>query len=324
MYYYFESKDSGYYYDKIRLNFRMTREILTKNLPIDDLKKEADYFLVSDSSDEAQKFGLYTKIEMVAPSRKCLEIIDEHLSHSIMMKISKLEIAQDIFFKTESDAQFALYAMLRTIRKKYTSKHFIYDQFYEGEKKKRKYKSKINKKLFSQVTGYFGSKNFEYVIYARLSKINDRPCIHAEWRINGASHLKTKTGIVSIRDLIKFDLLKFFDEQDKRYIVHESIDLTKLGRWLIGWNRRKSFAKRDLMKMGITGRIFCNAYKIKSYADLVRYLMNTKKKLEHKTGSKTSYEERFLLLTNYGNFSVKQSAYNNIYTTINIPSISLI
>jgi hypothetical protein len=78
------------------------------------------------------------------------------------------------------------------------------------------------------------------------------------------------------------------------------------------------------MKMGITGRIFCNAYKIKSYADLVRYLMNAKNKLEHKTGSKTSYEERFLSLTNYGNFSVKQSAYNNIYYTINIPSISLI
>jgi hypothetical protein len=130
--YYFESKDSGYYYDKIRLNFSMTQKILTESLPIDDLKKEADYFLVSDSSDEAQKFGLYTKIEMVAPSRKCLEIIDEHLSHSIKMKISKLEIAQDVFFETEREAQFVLYKLLRTIRKKYTSKHFIFDQFHEG------------------------------------------------------------------------------------------------------------------------------------------------------------------------------------------------
>ncbi len=292
-----ETKDIGYCYDKIRLNFNIPVNELTKLLPKNDLINESSHFLVSKSSDDAQKYGLISKIEMVAPSRKCLEIIDKYIPPLITIKISKLEIAQDIFFETEREALFTLYKLLRTIRKKYTSKHRIYDQFYVEEKKK---KSKINKKLFSPVTGYFGSGKFEYVIYARLSKINNRPCIHTEWRIIRASTLKRKTGIVSIHDLITFDLLKFFDKQNNRFIVHESIDLTKLGRWLLGWNKRKSFSNRELMKMGITGRIFCNVHKIKTYADLVNYFMVVKKILQGKRGPKTSYQEKFLSLTNYG------------------------
>ena len=323
LYYNCETKDKGYCYDKIRLNFNMSANEFKKLLPINDLLKEADSFVVSNSSYEAQAYGLIAKIEMVAPSRKCLEILDKHIPHTVMMKISKLEIAEDTFYETEWDALYTFHKRLQTIRKKYTSDHFIYDQLYEKGKCERKITSN---KHFSPITGYFGSNNFKYATYPRLSKINNRPCIHAEWRINGASHIKTKTGIVSIRDLIKFDLLKFFNEQDKRYIIYESIDLTKLGCWLIGWNRRKSFSKRDLIKMGIMGRIFCNVYDIKSYADLVSHLMNTKKDLENKNrrGRKTNYEERFLSLINYGKFSVKRSAYNNVSYSINIPSITLI
>jgi len=243
-----ETNGIGYCYDKMRLNFNINKNELTKLFPRDDLKKESDQFLISKSSNKAQKFGLFSKIEMVAPSRKCLEIINKSIPPWVMVKISKLEIAQDIFFETEQEALLALYKLLQTIRKKYTSEHFIYNQFYADESKK---KSKINKSHFSPVTGYFGSKYFKYVIYARLSKINERPCIHAEWRIVGASQLKTKTGIASIHDLITFDLLKFFNEQDKRYISHEGIDLTKLGCWLLGWNKKKYLSKRAFMKMGI-------------------------------------------------------------------------
>lgn len=297
--YYYETKGNGYYYDKIRINLKITPNKLIKLLPIDELKEESYYFLVSDSSDEARKFGLFATIDMVAPSRKCLEILDKQIPRATTTKISKLEITRDTFFETEQVAQAELNKLLPTIRKKYTSEHFIYDQANEGEKK-RKNKSEINEKLFSPVTGYFGSNNFKYVIYARHSKIDDRPCVHAEWRITGASNLKRKTGIISIRDLTNYDLIKFFDEKDKRFIANESIDLTKLGRWILGWTRKKSFSEKALRRMGINGRLFCDAYEIDTYADLVSHFKVVKKKLQDKRGPKTSYQEKILLLSNYG------------------------
>ncbi len=301
--YNFENEKCGYYFDKVRINIRKSPNNLRQLLPLNDLKSETTSFFVGNAYEQARTYGLPARIEFVAPSQKCLGILDKSLSN-IIVKISSLEIAEDTFYETEREASFEFEKLIKTINKKYTHTHLIYDQCNDSKKSSKRRKNRIiDEKLFSSKTIYMGSDKFKHVIYPRLSKINGRPCIHSEWRIQGAFNIKTKTGIASIADFVDFKLRDFVNQQKKQQITHDRINPTKLGRWILGKSGRKSFSEYDLRRWGIQGRLYCNVYKINTYADLVTFLVNIKEELKKKRGPKTGNEKRLLALTNYRRFS---------------------
>ena len=54
------------------------------------------------------------------------------------------------------------------------------------------------------VKGFSGSKRIKYVVYPRRSKYNDKPCVQSEWRLKSKHVIKTKTGIITTKNLLKF------------------------------------------------------------------------------------------------------------------------
>jgi len=296
----YQKLSHGFYYDKIRINSEMN--VSTNNkLPIKGLEKNSYFFSIRKASLKASWKKFQSSLEIVAPTQTFFQLLLQNETIIEPYMISHLEIARDTFYKTNYDAEHMCWETLKTCRKKFSSNHFIYDQRFEGNTKKRR----NNPELFGQQTGYFGSDNFKYVVYARLSKINGMPCVHEEWRIRGAANIRKKTNISIISDLISFDLKAFFEDQYNRHICFEEIDNLKFGKWLLGMTRLKNVTKQQLMKIQLAHRHFCDDWDISTYADLVRFFKQQKKDIKSKRGRRSAWDIKILSLTDYSRFAKK-------------------
>jgi hypothetical protein len=147
--------------------------------------------------------------------------------------------------------------------KKYTASFNIYDSENDPRKNKKKTDPRLMEEIFTTRTGYWGNKkSFQYVVYGRRSKINKLPSAHTEWRIKGASNIRKKTGIKSIRDMKDFDFKKFFEKNDEKFLVYEEIDYTAIGRWLKGIDGRRTLTRRQKMSVDLVGQHFCNGQRL--------------------------------------------------------------
>jgi len=288
----------GFIFDRIRINTTYPLDVLKKRLPVSKIKNEAYYFQVRVPSEAAQCAGFKSTINIVCPSSAALNLLDIHLDPSTAI-ISYIEITSDVMYesKQETVEEFKHHWNLR---KKYTHKHFTYNVYDDDRRNRRKFDDDAT--LFYHQTAYFGGRNFQYVIYPRLSKINGLPVFHGEWRIEGAASIWEKTGIRSISDLLTFDFEKFFDDMDRRYIAHERIDKMKLGRWLKGWTRKKKLTPLQLMAVQLIGSQFMNHKQIHCYADLVAYFMKEKERIKNKPGARSKRDRRILAIRDYGMF----------------------
>ena len=290
-------KSHGYYYDKIRLNTNLEAETLRALVPDKFITNETHSYSIKKTIPTVYNWGFKSKIELVAPTLKCLHFLALSLRR-IRVKISYIEIAKDISTETRRAAEKRTYELLKTMRKRYSSEHLIFDQTLKNDV--RKFRS--DKTLFGTMTGYFGSKNNRYAVYPRVSKISNNPCVHAEWRITGAALIAKRTGIRSIQDLIKSDIRGLFEEKETRYIVHEKIDGHILGKWLLSWERRKRFSRRQQMRISIMSETFMSIHTIRTYADLVDILSKRKQVLKKRRGCKSKWQKKFVSLKDYGKF----------------------
>jgi len=287
------------HFDKIRINSYEDVRYLHRLLPKSELSKESHYFKIGEASDIARMAYFKSKMEVVVPSTKCLEILKENIL-SLDSFISYVEVARDTIYRSENEAELMFKSFAGYLRKKYSYKTELY--VHRG-------KIDYKKGFFSYKTNYCGQYGFRYVIYPRYSKINGQPCLHEEWRIVGASTIKRKTGIESISDLITFDFEAFFARQDKQYIIYEEIDDKKLARWMMGLSRKKKLTKRQKIRIDINGRFFLNVYEISNYSDLVNFFKKIKSELKATRGRKNKWENKILSLNNYEKF---KRPYNNI------------
>jgi hypothetical protein len=310
----------GFYIDRMKILSPSFPYTLDMALNRNEYFQESAYFRISSASEKAGEGFFRTSIDVTAPSRKCLELLAQYFNQEKKQyKISSLEITRDIFFRTRDEAENITLSHIMNARRRYASQCQIYDAYMEDERKKRK---RPEKGLFSRWTLYAGPNNFKYTCYARLSKINNTPCYHDEWRIK-SSLIKEKTGISTIEDILSYDLQSFFNKQYKRLITHKEIDTDKLGKWLLGWGRRKAFTDRQKMGIGLEAHHFCICYKINTFADLARTLIKLKKESKAKKGRKTYWDNKILALKDYGRFAISptlSSSYNNN----NLPPLPLI
>jgi hypothetical protein len=290
-------KSPGYYYDKIRINTNLEVGALRTLVPEKFITNETRSYSINKTLPAVYKWGFKSKLEVVAPTMKCLNFLALSLRLA-RVKISYIEIAKDITTETRRAAEKRTYELLKTMRKMYCSEHSIFDQTLKNDVGK----FRSDKTLFGTMTGYFGSKINKYAVYPRLSKISNDPCIHAEWRIKGAALIAKRTGIRSIQDLIKSDIRGLFEEKERRNIVHEKIDRHKLGKWLLSWEKRKQFSRRQQMRISIMSETFMSVYMIRTYADLVDILSKRKQGLKRRRGCKSKWQKKFISLKDYGKF----------------------
>lgn len=290
----------GYCFDRICINTYYKPSELRKLFPKKLFNEECHSFKIHNASAPARRWKIKSRIDVVAPNLNCLELLSLGLRND-KVHISYIEITQDIFAESKKAASKAAYDLIETTRKKYSATHFIYHSSFEDETKN--YQN--DPSLFGIMTGYFGSKNFKYVPYPRLSKINGNPCIHAEWRITGASLIAKKTGVRTIHDLMTLNIQMFFGEQKEKFLVREEINGQEFGKWLRGWKRRRVLSRRQYMRIGLMSATFLNVYKIRTYGGLVQKLRELKQEAKKKKGRKNRWAIKLIELKDYGKFATR-------------------
>jgi hypothetical protein len=291
-----------YYFDQIRINSKRKLENVSQIL-------KDNGFKIAGASDVARRYGFETSIEMVIPSKETFSHLKQHEQAIWPYNISYLEVAKDIFFDSDSEADSWVGKRLETMRKRWSFGGFIYDQFKENDKQRAK--RKFDAVRFGTRTGYFGSKDFKFVIYARRSKVNKQPCAHLEWRILHSSNIRKRTRIATIDDLVGFDCKVFFENTYKKFITYGEIDREKLGKWLEGIDsRRKNLSKTEKRRIELQVCHFLNAYGIETYSDLVDYLKQEKEKIMHQKGPRSEWSKKILSIKSYGRF--RASLFNNV------------
>jgi len=227
-----------FYIDRVRIITRDTPGVLIHALPVDDLQSCSQGFRIEHGSTTAKKHGYKLKIEITVRGKELFEILEKHEPVLGHYRISYLEVAWDMPYPDEHKTVIDSDRLFETIRKKYTHRHFVFDvlNVLKRGKSDPAKKSKTNnedvQQKYSWKTGYWEGKTFKFIIYPRLSKVTNLPCIYFEWRIQGASNIEKRTGIRYISDLRDFHIELWFNEQFEKYIEFAGIDHEKHGMFI--------------------------------------------------------------------------------------------
>lgn len=309
----------AYYFDRISINCMPDINEVEKKLPINSLKKECSELYLRES--HLNWVGYETTIDVIAPTKKFLQMLSkDKLLQDTEYKISSIEIAHDIFYPSEHEAEYASYKIFSTIGKKY-SRGFVYDEDKAAKRKtanKRKH-DYFKRGLFSHRAFYSDyekenvedgarRKCFKLVIYARLSKLNRKPCIHFEWRIIKADQIRERTSIRTIRDLLHYNFQKFFQKTEKKYMTHKVLNTKKIGRVLAGLERRRKLNKSQLLHVDLAYATLRSHYDIKSVSDFTSTMMKERRCLAKQRGRKSLWARQIKKLSN---ISLYLLPYNN-------------
>jgi hypothetical protein len=282
----------AHHIDFMRINTRECFQKLEKIIPLQKLKEQCRRCYLRNTPFAARAGGFSSSINVILPDKEFFRILEDYEYELFGHKISKIEIAEDTFYNTKIEAEKAFRDYYKTLDKKWSSKKFLYTgELYQIEK---------DGKWYHQ-TAYFGEKHFQFVMYPRLSKITNQPCLHKEFSLLGASNIKGKTGIGTIEDLIAFNAKETFNRLDKKFIDHCEIDFLKFGKFLKGRTRKRKLSAKEQASLEFRGRFCCKANNIKTYSDLKQLLSKQRKSIKAKRGRKSNFEKKFEKIS-YGYF----------------------
>lgn len=268
-------------------------------LPMADLQQHCKSLDISHKY-KATEFTKYKSwIDIVAPSFDFLQILFDHEHILEDYRISHLEITKDQTCKSEIVADEETRKLIKNTRKKWSRNRNIFDQ-HDFDKV---FESKDPDK-FGTITGKDFSKFFGFRQYARISKVLSKPSIHQEFYIYYPKQVEEKTGITEVGHLLAFPLDKWFEDQANKYLLTgETIDKIKLGKWLLSWNSKRKFTKRNYITMELIAQQFLIYKGIFNYPDLVEYIKRQKDYIRyHKQGPKSQWDLQWLKLVNYSRF----------------------
>ena len=294
-----------YYYDKICINLKVSKDYIKNILPLKELNSHSARCHLDYASEEAQKFGYQSRLEIEQPEMEAFILLKKYEKFMSICeepkskyKISYIEIASDSLCSSKKESLIHRDFMLEHLRKRYSREQFVYVS-------KEPIISEIK---YSDKTLYCGSKKSKSksIMYPRMSKKVDEPCVHFEHRFRGASNIKEKTGISTLDDLINFDFEQFFTQQKEKYIMYEKIDYERLGRWVNNISLRENvistFGKCIKFVYNEAERVanlFCRAEGIKTASDLRKFFKDSQKRIKAKLGRRSCWENKVLKLTPY-------------------------
>jgi len=273
------------HFDLIRINSKTSLWNLHEIIPSKKLLNFCNSFNLREPYQEARKYGYKSTLIIVVPQKDFFNLLLKYRGALGYYRISCLEIARDTFYPTSKKAKSTLLKSRKKIHKKYTAK-------YSTEKTNDKHVEK------------HGGKIFRFVRYTRLSKINEKPCIHEEFRINTANYIKKKTDIKTIEDLANSDPKEIYRNLKRKYVTKDRIDTVKLGKWLENVTWRRKLSKSQLRKIKASALIFKYHNRILSFADLKNFFYEKKLSIKSKMGRRSEFEKKILEVKNYGAFKI--------------------
>jgi hypothetical protein len=276
------------HFDRIRISTFTDPKKLKANLPVEDLAQNSFSFQIQKATGKAHNLNGYcSRLDFSAPSPEFLQILFENEKHLGPYSFSHIEIARDTIFPTKQQAIQATHSFRG--RKKWAGKHWTYKAALATDPDK-----------FGMITKYSESKKNLHRSYGRNSKITGQPCFHREWAFGEPKRIYDKTGIREIGDLIAFDHKNFFQIHDKKFLIFdERPDQMKVGKWVLGWTRRKNFSKRELVCIGCHGAAIIGE---NDFGEFTQKLRKWKREIRAKTGPKTEWDQQLLKVKNYAIF----------------------
>jgi len=287
------NNEKFWFIDKIGINIlNITPSELKKIIPFKELKKHCKSCSPRKASNIAQLGGFKSRINAVVPNKEFFRILENYVNDLPGHKISEIEIAEDTIYDTQYDAGRAFVEYKKIGELKWSTKSTVYEgDFAQIEK---------NGKWYHQ-TLYLGKKNFNLRIYPRMSKVNNQPCLHKEFKLMGASNIKNKTSIESIKDLIDINSEKTYALLENKFTSHSEIDWLKLGKFLKRKTRKRKLSEEEKSHLVIHAKLYCRIKKIKTYQDLKERFSIRKQSIRLKKGRKSNCD-KYILKRPYGYF----------------------
>jgi len=293
-----------FYFDRIRIQTFEDPKKLKQALPLDNLAQHCKHIQIERVRYKPHRNG-YSRLDIVAATPQCLKILYDNQQALGSHWISYVEIAKDQIHPTKNDAIRATYNF--RARKKWAGKHWTYQADSAPDPNK-----------FGLITRYTQSKTHGHVSYGRNCKINGQPCHHREWRIKDQDNISSKTGITEIGDLIAFNFPSFFAIHDAKYLIrNEKADQMKVGKWALGWSKRKHFTNREQWRIGCTGAAIIGGL---DYGAFVQKLKQWKKAIKAKPEwmIPTEWDMRVMAIRDYSRFKSTPNAPINTHSYPNL------
>ena len=304
-----------YGYDRLEINFKNRTKVHLKELiPFNEMRVHCRYIQVEYNSHHEY----LARLVIVLPDETALDILSA-LEHKFGdFNFRKIEIFRDQLTETENEAIKMLSQTLNETGR--TTKHLLYQAGPHNPNN--------DPDIFGDETQYLGSKNyFQRVSYCRYSKVTGDPCFHQEFRITGFDNIGQKTGIRSLKDLLRFHsqlqdngkplLVSWFNRENAKY-TSISVDSIKLGLWAEGMkepdlepyideNGKLIQTERQVMSVGLMGRAILNqAAKGTTggtFTDLKDYLVQQRKQAKMiKFHQRSDYQKRICKLRGFNQF----------------------
>ncbi len=290
------SKDV-YGYDKISIIFKKDRATLQGSISEDvwaELERNCVRLLWVRPSPKALHFKFYSKIDIVSPNRTFLETLSMVEYALWPYKISYLELAVDLQTDTRAASLEMFDFLLKHTIRKYSRHHTV----FEGEG------PLYEKGISSDCTLYSNmrSKTCRMAIYERAPKSAHlqgtikKTGPRLEWRLIGASSIKKKTGIETVRDLFAFSIKDWIEKNQESLLFYE-INHEKHGRFLEGINSKVRISQVRHKEIIQRSRIFCRVHKIKTAGGLLTHYIKEIKRLKNERGRRSEMDERIVGLT---------------------------
>jgi len=292
----------NYHFDKIRVNSQKDLDFILDVLPVKEIRRECYSLKIRKPHKKASTIGNRVSLEIVAPSKKALELLRINQWKLRPYYITYLEVTKDTFRESEDQAVSEVKEDRGKLRKRWANSYFVFDP-------NKQENPKLKKGLYITPTISCGGNTCKYVLYARPSKVNGKPCVHGEWRLQGPSVIKRATGISTITDLFLFDVRNFIESQNERLLRDDlQIDMKKLGKWLEDCTRQKKFSDEKLSEIMFHATAFCSTLEISAFAGLIQYFKAEKKEIKKREEKsrhrrRSDYENRIMKVKNYNRFA---------------------
>ena len=293
-----------YYVDKLRFYSELRRDELMPILnPIKHLAGAVN-ILPNKYRHQSAISSFKSIADIAQPSPAFLEQLSIRFKDffPFTCPITYLELARDMTFDSEEAAMESYWQLMRTTHPNRRTE-FRYATA-DG--------SQTAKGCHSRLTKYGGKRGRgnQYVLYCRQSKKADSPCVHEEFKLNGAP-IKNKLGINNFQELAAANLEqlfeKFYAATVSRY--EGELDVLKLEMFLAGMHKATKPVNRQegslpdrmrspVAKRQLAARSLMQVYDAWNIPAVVSAIREEQKKIRHKSADERTPAEEHILAFN--------------------------
>ncbi len=297
-----------YYIDKIRIlsskKIKELREIFNHQ----ELGKHCSNLTMGRASKTAMEFGYRSRLEASVPTDSFFMVLmdlDPKLKLTLreinhQYAVSYIEIAADQICSSRLDAINKAEKLGKGTRMKWAKERYLYDAIEFGESPK--YKPSPDNIVYGPYTFHESSKNCEYVIYSRDSKINKKPAVHSEFKLKNSGTIQKELRIYCLGDLINYDVKTFHESFYKKRISNvNDIDYEKLAKWQLGLSRLKDLSEEQKKKIRVRVNYMKHDKYFENGSTMLKFYHEMNKQIKSEIGPPTEYQQR-VLRTNFYRF----------------------